>query len=101
VSFVASRAGPALPGPYLSWKDLPRDIKLLAVGFALVVLAGFGWLFTPWKPQPIHPLLGWSAPAPSPGPIVKPTPTPKPKAKRKPPRAPSPSPGAKKSFWPW
>ncbi len=91
---LGTMATPAVPVPpqyRFSWRTLPRDVKLLAVGIILVLLSGIGWLFVPWRPKPIVPLLGWSEPTSS-----RPLPTPPP---RKSP-APPPSPSGKKGWQP-
>ena len=91
-----------LPDAYrFSWRSLPRDIKMLAISFIVVMLAGIAWLFTPWRPKPIAPLLGWSEPTAAPTP--RPTATPRPTPTRRPPpgQNPSPTPSPKKGFWPW
>jgi hypothetical protein len=70
---LAQRRGPAAPVPEaakarlppeyrFSWRRLPRDVKLMAVGLIAVLLLGLGWLFVPWRPTPVPPLLGWSEP---------------------------------------
>jgi hypothetical protein len=69
---------PPVPAPYrFSWRSLPRDIKLMAIGLVVVLLAGLGWLFVPRRANPITPLLGWSEPT-SPRKVVPPTPRPTP-----------------------
>jgi hypothetical protein len=84
---------PPLPPEYrFSWRRLPRDIKLIAVGLILVLLLGLGWLFVPWRPTPIPPLLGWSEPTSG----RKPTPPPKAK-----PRPANKKAGKKKGWFPW
>jgi len=88
---MATPAVPVPPQYRFSWRTLPRDVKLLAVGIILVLLSGIGWLFVPWRPKPIVPLLGWSEPTSS-----RPLPTPPP---RKSP-APPPSPSGKKGWQP-
>ncbi len=59
---------------------LPRDVKALVVGGALVLLGGLGWMaFGPERPSTTPALLGWvdqGAP-----PVPKPTPTPRPPLK--------------------
>ena len=92
---LATMATPKVPVPpqyRFSWRGLPRDLKLLAIGLILVLVGSIAWLFVPWRPKPVVPLLGWSEPLSS-----KPPPTPPP---RKSPE-PSPSPAAKKGWLPW
>ena len=84
---LGTMATPAVPLPAqyrFSWRALPRDVKLIAVGLVLVLLAGIGWLFVPWRPKPIVPLLGWSELTPS-----KRRPTPPPRKSPEPPPSPS------------
>jgi hypothetical protein len=91
---LGTMATPKVPVPAIyrfSWRALPRDLKLLAIGLVLVVVGSIAWLFVPWHPKPIVPLLGWSEPTSS-----RPLPTPPP---RKP--EPSPSPAGKKGWLPW
>jgi hypothetical protein len=86
---LGTMATPKVPVPAIyrfSWRALPRDLKLLAIGLVVVIVGSIAWLFVPWRPKPIVPLLGWSEPTSS-----RPLPTPPP---RKSP-APSPSPAAK------
>ena len=92
---LATMATPQVPVPpqyRFSWRGLPRDLKLLAIGLILVLVGSIAWLFVPWRPKPLVPLLGWSEPLSS-----KPRPNPTP---RKSPE-PSPSPAAKKGWLPW
>ena len=86
--------GARVPSPYeLSWRGLPREFKLTAVGLVLVLLLGLGWLIlVPYRPKAIVPLLGWSEPS-SPRKEV-PTPTPSPQV----PGRPAPQ---KKGWLPW
>lgn len=93
---AASAAGAGAQAPSLyrfSWRALPREIKLMAVGLVVVLLLGLGWLFVvPYRPKPIVPLLGWSEPT-SPR-KERPTPTPSPRT----PGQPAPR---KKGWLPW
>ncbi len=58
---------------------LPRDVKVLVVGSALVMVAGLGWLaFAPPPLNSTPALLGWVDPTP---PRTKPTPAPVPPLK--------------------
>jgi hypothetical protein len=69
---VPSRPAPRrAAGPPLSW-----EIKALAAALVLVALLGMARLLVPWQPEPVHPLLGFSAPAPTPTPRPTPSPTP-------------------------
>jgi hypothetical protein len=66
------------PGRFFA--ALPPDVKTLAVGAALVMVAGFGWMvFGPRRPPSTPALLGWVDPGPPP--VPKPTPTPRPPLK--------------------
>lgn len=86
--------GPTALSPYrFSWRGLPREVKLMAVGLVLVLLLGLGWLIlVPYRPKAIVPLLGWSEPT-SPR-KERPLPSPSPKA----PGQPAPQ---KKGWLPW
>jgi hypothetical protein len=81
----AASSGPRAPVPSLhrfSWRGLPRELKLMAVGLAVVLLLGLGWVFmVPYRPQPIVPLLGWSEPT---SPRPRPTPSPSPRGSGQP-----------------
>ncbi len=87
----AASSGPRAPVPSLyrfSWRGLPGEIKLMAVGLVVVLLLGLGWLvLVPWRPKPIVPLLGWSEPTsrrnPSPAPLPSPRPPGQPKPQKK------------------
>ena len=66
------------PGRFFA--ALPRDIKALVVGSALVMVAGLGWMVLgPRRPSSTPALLGWVDPGPPP--VPKPTPTPRPPLK--------------------
>jgi hypothetical protein len=59
---------------------LPRDVKALVVGSALVMVAGLGWMvFGPQQPSSTPALLGHVDQGPPP--VPKPTPTPRPPLK--------------------
>ena len=95
VPALATMATPQVPLPpqsRFSWRGLPTDLKLLAIGLILVLVGSIGWLFVPRRPAPMVPLLGWSEPLSSQG---RPTPPPRTSP------APSPSPSAKKGWLPW
>jgi len=66
---------PVSPG--LFFAALPRDVKALVIGGALVMVAGLGWMvFGPRQPSTTPALLGWVDPGPPP--VPKPTPAPRP-----------------------
>jgi hypothetical protein len=66
------------PGRFFA--ALPRDVKALVVGGALVLVAGLGWMaFGPERPSTTPALLGRVDPGPPP--VPKPTPTPRPPLK--------------------
>ncbi len=51
----------------IPWAPLGRDVKMLLVGLVVVTILAVVWmLFVPWRPEPIVPVLGFSAPAPEP-----------------------------------
>ena len=92
---LGTMATPGVPVPpqyRFSWRGLPRDLKLLAIGLVLVLVGGVAWLFVPWRPKPVVPLLGWSEPVSG---QARPTPPPRTHP------APAPSPKAKKGWLPW
>jgi len=70
VAGAAPAAGWAAGAPALG--ELGWDVKGPAVGLVVVALAGIAWLFSPHRPDPIHPVLGYTdspppaSPAPSP-----------------------------------
>lgn len=66
------------PGRFFA--ALPRDVKALVVGGALVMVAGLGWAaFGPRRPPSTLAILGRAEPGPPPAP--KPTPQPRPPLK--------------------
>lgn len=64
---------PALPTPPA---PLPRDVKALLAGAALVAVLGLGWFFFGPRPEPIAPVLGYIDASPPPAPRPAPAPTP-------------------------
>jgi hypothetical protein len=83
---------PPVPSQYqLTWRNLPRDVKFMAVGLVVILLAGLGFLFVPYRQKPIAPLLGWSEPTSPRKPVPTPSPTPSPESKKK----------KKKGWLPW
>jgi hypothetical protein len=65
-------------GPFFA--ALPRDVKGLLVGGALVMVVGLGWMaFGPRRPPTTPAVLGWVDPGPPP--VPKPTPVPRPPLK--------------------
>lgn len=72
------RAQHVSPGRFFA--ALPRDVKGLLVGGALVMVAGLGWMaFGPRRPPSTPAVLGWVDPGPPP--VPKPTPVPRPPLK--------------------
>jgi hypothetical protein len=67
---------PAGPGIRTPPAPLPRDVKVLLAGVALVAVLGLGWLIFGPRPDPIVPVLGYMDAVPPPAP--KPTPQPSP-----------------------
>jgi hypothetical protein len=55
---------------------LPRDIKAILAGMALVGVAAVGWLAFGPRPEPIAPVLGFVDGGPPPAPTPTPPPTP-------------------------
>jgi hypothetical protein len=90
----SAEPAPRIPDQYrFSWRRVPRDVKLMAIGLVVVSLAAIGYLFVPWKTRPVVPLLGWSEP-----PQGRPSPPPTTIRRR---GVPSPSPSPKKGWLPW
>jgi hypothetical protein len=81
---AAALLSPSRPGPaaaHFSLRGLPRDVKVSLAVVVAVVLGGIAWLFVPYHPGPIVPVLGHVdvAPKPQPPPAqVRPTPMPRP-----------------------
>lgn len=55
---------------------LPRDVKAILAGMALVAVAAVGWLAVGPRPEPVAPVLGFVDPGPPPAPTPAPPPTP-------------------------
>jgi hypothetical protein len=85
--------GAKVPSPYrFSWRRLPGEIKLMAIGLVLVLLLGLAFLvLVPHRPTAVVPLLGWSEPR---TPRREPSPSPSPATAKQP--APQ-----KKGWLPW
>lgn len=67
--------------PPVRFRTMPKEVRVLGVVFALVILLGVVWAFVPRKPAPALPLLGTLDRLPSPPPTPqapRATPTPRP-----------------------
>jgi len=86
---AASRAA-RRPAPQ-AWTPRPRpvprtpltwDLKALIIGLVVVFILAIAWMFVPWRPSPIVPVLGVQVPAPpgkaTPRPSTPRPPTPRP-----------------------
>ncbi len=67
---------PVDPGLRTPTAPLPRDVKVLLGGVALVGVLGLGWLIFGPRPEPIVPVLGYMDAGPPPAPRPTPAPTP-------------------------
>ena len=73
---VAAQPRPGADIPRVSVGPLPRDVKLMLGGLAVVVVVAVGWLILGPQPAPIVPVLGFVDAGPPP--TTKPTPPPPP-----------------------
>jgi hypothetical protein len=53
-------------------EEIGWDVKALVIGMGLVLVLGVAWLFRPYRPDPIFPILGYNVNAP----VATPTPPP-------------------------
>jgi hypothetical protein len=67
---------PVRRGPRTPAAPLPRDVKVLLSGVALMAVFGLGWLAFGPAPDPVAPVLGYVDAGPPPAPRPTPSPTP-------------------------
>jgi hypothetical protein len=72
----APSAPPARRGPRTPAAPLPRDVKVMLSGVALMAVLGLGWLAFGPAPDPVVPVLGFVDAGPPPPPRPTPSPTP-------------------------